>query len=892
MCRFSMFVSFGAGHRCFATLTDGLVQSALFEWRRVMNIDGIRPPSAFLPTPGRPVLPWETWKQRFQTYLLAVGGNAFAAERKRAILLHCLGEEGQRIQETLPPAVKLEESDDVFTLTVRQLDSFFIPRVNVIVERFTFRQRAQQPQESTAEYVSVLRGLATNCKFGTMTDDMIRDMVVEKTTHPRLREKLLQDSELTLDRTLAAAEAYERAFRESAVMSGQQPSSTPVVAKLSQSQHQKKVKNQPPRSGPTDRPTPCSNCGRSSHQAGSKDCPARGRICNSCGLRGHFAAVCRSSASASTSSSTQRRPKDSVKEATVLKVSDSPQKVLCPVTLSVGNIQHCVDIQVDTGATCSLLSLQYARDLFKGKEFQPSNSRLFGFGRKPVPVAGTLPVKVTFGDKCADAQFFLVDTPSTEAIMGLGLIQQLGLTLHPASGQIFSIEQESEQLPVIKGYQHRIILKPDAKPTAYRLRRLPLAVRDEVSAELQRLLDADVIERVDASEWVSPLVVSRKPSGQIRLCVDLRGPNSQIVAEVHPLPTIEELQSRLLGSVYSKIDLQSAYHQLELHSDSRDVTAFITHEGLMRFKRVPFGLVSAGSAFQHLLDDLLHGIPGCGHYLDDILISGSSQAVHDLRLRAVLDRLRAAHVTINHGKSSFNQVEVDFCGHRMSATGVTPTASTVQAVTEALRPETLKELRSFLGLTGWFSRFIASYAEVVRPMADLLKKGTPFEWTPSVERSFRRIKQLVAGQPVLRPFQPELPTVVTSDASDRGAGAVLSQVQADGSEHPVAFWSRTFTDTERRYSVSEREALSAVQSVERWKVYLWGRKFTLRTDHSALTTLLSPKFSGRAGARVARWQAAPTSRRLRRGVRPGSPHPSGRRAVPAPPARHRTSRGG
>ena len=162
------------------------------------------------------------------------------------------------------------------------------------------------------------------------------------------------------------------------------------------------------------------------------------------------------------------------------------------------------------------------------------------------------------------------------------------------------MEQQVEPLPAIEGYVHKIILKPDAHPTAYRLRRLPMVVREEVSTELRRLLDADIIERVDASEWVSPLVVSRKPCGQIHLCVDLREPDSQIVAEVHPLPTIEELQSRLQGNVYSKIDLKSAYHQLQLHPDSRDVTAFITHDGLMRFKRVPFGLVSAGSAFQHL----------------------------------------------------------------------------------------------------------------------------------------------------------------------------------------------------------------------------------------------------------------------------------------------------
>ena len=818
-----------------------------------MNLEGIRPPSAFLPTPGKPVVPWETWKSRFNTYLIAAGSDAFVPERKKAILLHCLGEEGQRIYETLPPVVKQEQSETVFDLTVRQLDSFFIPKVNVIVERFTFRQRAQQPQETTAEYVSVLRGLASNCRFVNMTDDMIRDMVVEKTIHTRLREKLLQDPDLTLERTLTVADAFERALREAAVMSGQP--TAPVVAKLTHPPPCRQRKKKTPQKTPTQ--STCFNCGRSSHTTGSKDCPARGRACNSCGRLGHFAAVCRSSASGSVSAPPAAARRDVVKEATVLaaRVSDSKQKVLCPVTLSVGDTQHSIDIQVDTGATCSLLSVQYARQLFKGKEYNPRTSRVFGFGKVPVPVIGTLPVTVTFEGKHADAQFYLVETSSTEAILGLDLIKKLGLTLHSASGQVFRVEQQVEPLPAIEGYIHKIILKPDARPTAYRLRRLPMAVREEVSTELQRLLDADIIERVDASEWVSPLVVSRKPSGQIRLCVDLRGPNSQIVADVHPLPTIEELQSRLQGNVYSKIDLKSAYHQLQLHPDSRDVTAFITHDGLMRFKRVPFGLVSAGSAFQRLLDDLLHDVPGCGHYLDDILLSGSSQAEHDQRLQTVLDRLDAARVSVNYEKSSFSVTEVDFCGHRMSAAGVTPTASLVEAVVDAPRPESLKELRSLLGLTGWFRRFINNYAEEVRPMANLLKKDTPFEWTPEVDQSFRRVKELASSSPMLKPFHQDLPTVVTSDASDRGAGAVLSQIQPDGSEHPVAFWSRTFTDTERRYSVSEREALSAVQAVERWKVYLWGRKFTLRTDHSALTTLLSPKFSGRAGARVARWQA-------------------------------------
>ena len=208
-----------------------------------MNLEGIRPPSAFPPSPGKPTVTWETWKSRFFTYMHATGGDAFAAARKRAILLHCLGDEGQRICETLPPAVKLGETETGFDLTLRQLDGFFIPKVNVIVERFTFR-RHQRPAESTAEYVSVLRGLAATCRYGDMADDIIRDMVVGKAVHQRLREKLLQDPELTLDRTPSVADAFERALRESAVMSGQQLA--PVVATLARQPPRRQQKRTQP----------------------------------------------------------------------------------------------------------------------------------------------------------------------------------------------------------------------------------------------------------------------------------------------------------------------------------------------------------------------------------------------------------------------------------------------------------------------------------------------------------------------------------------------------------------------------------------------------------------------------------------------------------------------
>ena len=357
------------------------------------------------------------------------------------------------------------------------------------------------------------------------------------------------------------------------------------------------------------------------------------------------------------------------------------------------------------------------------------------------------------------------------------------------------------------------------------------------------------------SQWVSPLTVSRKKDGSIRVCVDLRGPNSQIVAEVHPLPTIDELESKLCGSVYSRIDLKTAYHQLRLHKESRDITAFLTPDGLMRYTRVPFGLVSSGSAFQKLLSHLLRGIEGCGHYLDDILVTGRNQQEHDQRLRTVMERLTQANVTINTEKSSFSQPEVEFCGHQLSQNGVVPLLSATKAVVEAPPPTNVKELRSLLGTTGWFSRFVPRYSVVVRPLAAMLKKEAKFEWTKEADDAFSQIKRLISARPVMQPYNPDLQTILTSDASDRGAGAVLTQLQPGGGERPVAYWSRSFSDAESRYSVSEKEALSAVNAVEHWRVYLWGRSFTLRTDHSALTTLLTPKSAKRAGARIARWQA-------------------------------------
>ncbi|KAF0302485.1 uncharacterized protein FJT64_025413 [Amphibalanus amphitrite] len=337
----------------------------------------------------------------------------------RAVLLHCVGDEAYRLYETLPPGVKADGETD-FDLALRQLREFYTPRTNVIVERFNFRQRGQHDSETTADFVSALRGLARTCEFGAITDELIRDVVVEKTVHPRLRERFLQDKDLTLEKVLVMAEAFERSLREAAAMA---PPALQLGAVAKVSTGPRRRTTQPSLPSPA---TQCTNCGRKDHQPRDKSCPAKKVVCHQCGRKGHFSAWCRS----------KEKP-PACKELQVLSCSTSTSsKMTCTasVTASTG-VQRDVLLQVDTGASCSILSMDLARKLFKGVPYESSTASLYGFAKTPLSVKGTLPTVVRFNDDATDALPESEIRAASEADPALSEVREAIRTGWPASAR-------------------------------------------------------------------------------------------------------------------------------------------------------------------------------------------------------------------------------------------------------------------------------------------------------------------------------------------------------------------------------------------------------------------------------------------------------------------------
>ncbi|XP_046399957.1 uncharacterized protein LOC124166472 [Ischnura elegans] len=406
-------------------------------------------------------------------------------------------------------------------------------------------------------------------------------------------------------------------------------------------------------------------------------------------------------------------------------------------------------------------------------------------------------------------------------------------------------QEEGQELGRTNRVMHRIETG-NAAPISRAPYRVPQSQKAALNEQLRDMLARGVITE-SISPWSAPIVLVAKKDngsgGKLRFCTDFRGLNSVTVRDVYPLPNIQDTLDSLGGAKYfSTLDLASGYWQIELDPKDREKSAFSTPGGHYEYTRMAFGLANAPSTFQRLMDTVLAGLKGerCMVYLDDIIVFGCTIEEHLERLTEVLERLRGAGLKVNPHKCQFLKSSVEYLGHIITDKGVQPDPRKIIAIKEYPLPHNIKTLRGFLGLVGYYRRFIPDFARIARPLTEMTRKGVAMAWSEEARGGFERLREALCRDPVLIFPDFREPFLLFTDASGAAIGAVLAQ-RGPAGEQVVAYASRKLSRPEMNYSTVEKECLAVVWAVKYFRCYLYGRRFTVVTDHRPLRWLLTLK---------------------------------------------------
>ncbi len=393
-------------------------------------------------------------------------------------------------------------------------------------------------------------------------------------------------------------------------------------------------------------------------------------------------------------------------------------------------------------------------------------------------------------------------------------------------------------MPPDRDIEFIIELIPGTGSIAQRPYRMNPAELVELKKQLDDLLSKGLIQP-SSSAWRSPVLFVDKSDGSSRLCTDYRKLNDVTIKNKYPLPKIEDLFDQLTGArVFSKIDLRTGYHQLKIRATDIPKTAFTTRYGLYEYTVMSFGLTNAPAYFMNLMNKVFMEFLDkfVVVFIDDILIYSKSEEEHATHLRLILETLREHQLYAKFSKCEFWLKEVGFLGHVLSAGGISVDPKKIKSVMEWEAPTTQTEVRGFLGLAGYYRKFVEGFSSIARPMTQLLKKDKKFEWTPKCEESFQELKKRLVTAPVLTMPDITKNFDVYCDASKLGLGCVLMQ---EGKV--IAYFSRQLRPHEENYPTHDLELAAVVLALKTWRHYLMGNRCEIYTDHKSLKYIFTQK---------------------------------------------------
>ncbi|XP_047475992.1 uncharacterized protein LOC125029857 [Penaeus chinensis] len=398
--------------------------------------------------------------------------------------------------------------------------------------------------------------------------------------------------------------------------------------------------------------------------------------------------------------------------------------------------------------------------------------------------------------------------------------------------------------------EHTVNLTSD-RPVNTKPYPIPYALQQNIADEVDRMLELDVIEP-STSPYSNPLIAVKKKDGSDRVCLDSRKINKLTVFDSEPMPDQDLMMTRISGSRYfTKIDLSRGYWQIPIDEQSKPITAFQTNKGLMQFKVVPFGLINASATFNRMMRKLFNDTANVEMFVDDLLVHTKGWKEHIETLIKVLNILANASLTARPSKTEIGYFTIEYLGSDVGGEMTQTTADKVNKIMDMAVPKTKRQIRSFLGLTGYYRHYIPDYATIAAPLYELIKKSQPnnVRWEICHEDAFNKLKEALSTRPILKLPDMSKDFVLQVDASEVGLGAVLLQYQ-DGQRWPVLYASKKLKGAERNYSVIEKECLAVVWAVSKFYQYLYGKAFVIESDHQPLKYLNS---ANHLNGRLMRW---------------------------------------
>lgn len=812
---------------------------------------------------------WKKWKRSFEIY--AAANNIVDNDRKKNLMLHSAGINFQDLYFALPGSVDTPRAGlNEYVAMIEILDEHFNLTVNVPYERQLFRRASQEANESLDQYIIRLRQLAASCEY-TVVDDEIRDQIMEKVFSVELKKRFYEKANITLKEICEIGKAFDQMKLQISSLDKLEKEDVNKIA----------VRR-------NENNSSCFRCGYFGHSKGDSRCPAIDKKCNKCGYVGHFASKCfrqNSSDVSSAGGSSNRysgprvnnRNNDKrnqikqvveedtdVEEGTVRHLKSAPHqndyvfairgndKFSSDLVFTVGGVE--IEMLVDSGSSVNVVDENTWNELKRNQvkvlqQSKYSDKVLNPYGGgKSLVVIGVFKAEMSIGQNTVVDNIYVIQGKGS-SIVGRSTATQLevlkiGVGINAVN---------ASKIGKLNDVQVNIYYDDKIQPKYQQFRRIPYPLQQKVESALEDLQNNDIIEEADGrTTWVSPLVVVPKQNGSIRLCVDMREVNKAIIRERFMLPTIEDVLLEVRkAKFFSKLDISNAFHQIELTPESRMLTTFSTHKGLYRFKRLMFGITCAPEIFQRIMSNLIKDCDGCMNFIDDIIVYGDTLEEHDKRLEHVMNVIKLSGMTLNDQKCEFRKDRIQFMGFILSQKGVEITDDKVGAIKSFREPTTSEEVRSFLGLVTYVGRFIPDLSTKTEPLRNLLRKNCKFQWGELEKTSFEKLKlSLIHGQ-CLGFYDPDDITQVIADASPYGLGCVLVQINKQGKSRVISYGAKGLSDAEKKYSQIEKEALSLVWAVDRFYMYLYGRKFELLTDHKPLEFIFGSR--SKPHARIDRW---------------------------------------